>query len=141
MSRWDPVALMRLFPVLARQIRNLNAARHDVRNAVMKTWANHFPVTQADNALAFQCAVILLELQFFEEAVPLFKVSEQVLGRSAPTSFNLGLCATGLGRPAEALACMKEACALDPNFEPAKAARARIEAVGTQTKPSLMPPS
>jgi tetratricopeptide (TPR) repeat protein len=127
MSRWDPVALMRLFPVLARQIRNLNAARHDVRNAVLKTWANHFPVTPADNALAFQCGVILLELGFFADALPMFKTSEQIFARSAATSYNLGLCLIGLGRNVEALIVMKEACGLDPNFEPARAACARLE--------------
>jgi hypothetical protein len=128
LSRWDPVALMRLFPVLARQLRNVAAARHDVRNAVMNTWANHFPVTAADNAFAFQCGVILLELRFFDDAQPLFRASQQFLGPSAATSYNLGLCAVGLGNAPEALALMTEACELDPNFEPARASRARLEA-------------
>lgn len=131
LSRWDPIALARLFPPLARQLRNGTAARHDLHNAVMKTWANHFPVTQADNALAFQCGVILLELNFFDDALPMFRTSEQILGRSAATSYNLGLCAMGLGRTSEALAFMVEACELDSNFEPARVSRSKLEAAQT----------
>jgi len=128
LSHWDPVALMRLFPAITRQVRGVTNARCDLRNAVLNTWANHFPVTPGENALAFQCGVILLELRFFEDALPMFRASQEALGASAPTSFNLGLCATGLDRRAEALAFMIEACNLDPGFEPAKSARARLEA-------------
>lgn len=128
LSHWDPVALMRLFPTITRQVRGVTNARHDLRSAVLSTWANHFPVTSNENAMAFQCGVILLELRFFEDALPMFKASQEALGASAPTSYNLGLCAIGLDRKVEALAFMTEACNLDPVFEPAKAARKRLEA-------------
>jgi len=128
LSRWDPTALMRLFPVLARQLRNVPAERDDLLNAVSLTWANHFPVGSSDNLLAFYCGVILLELSFFEEAFSMFKQSQNSLGRSATTSYNLGLCSLGLGRSSEALALMIEACDLDPAFEPARFARRKLEA-------------
>jgi len=94
---------------------------------VLKTWANHYPVSPADRLLAFNCGVILLELRYFAEALALFKESEQMLGRSAATSYNLGLCALGLGRSADALAYMVEACNLDPEFELARTSRTRLE--------------
>jgi len=127
LTRWDTTALLRLFPVIARQLRTVSGERHDLREAVLNTWANHYPVGPAENLLAFNCGVILLELRFFAEALPLFKVSEQVLGRTATTSYNLGLCALGLGRSSDALAYMVEACDLDPNFESARSSRARLE--------------
>ena len=127
LTRWDPTALLRLFPVIARQLRTVTAERHDLRQAVLDTWANHYPVTPAENVLAFNCGVVLLELRFFAEALPLFKASEQVLGRSATTSYNLGLCALGLGRSNDALAHMVDACNLDPSFEPARNSRTRLE--------------
>lgn len=133
LTRWDTTALLRLFPVIARQIRTVVAERYDLRQAVLDTWTNHYPVTPAENVLAFNCGVILLELRFFAEALPLFKVSEQVLGRTATTSYNLGLCALGLGRPAEALAYMTEACDLDPSFEAARSSRARLEKENSQS--------
>jgi tetratricopeptide (TPR) repeat protein len=126
LSRWDPVALMRLFPAITRQVRDVTNARHDLRNAVLKTWANHFPVTAAENALAFQCGVVLLELRFFADALPMFETSQQVLGRSAPTSYNLGLCYLGLDRGTEAIASIIKACELDPNFEPARLLREKL---------------
>ena len=128
LTRWDPTALLRLFPVIAPQLRDVGGERHDLRAAVLSTWANHYPVAPGDNALAFQCGVILLELRFHADALPLFTISEKVLGPSAATSYNSGLCALGLDRPAEALACMTRACELDPTFEPARSARARLEA-------------
>jgi hypothetical protein len=127
LTRWDPVALMRLFPVLGRQLRSVVAERIDLREAVMKTWANHYPVSGDENVLAFHCGVILLELRFFAEAMAMFKTSQKVFGASAATSYNLGLCAQGLGCSSEALAFMAEACNLDPKFEPARLARAKLE--------------
>ena len=134
LCRWDPIALIRLFPVLGRQLRTAQAERHDLRDAVLSTWANHYPVSPDENVMAFDCGVILLELRFFEEAKQMFRASQQVLAPSAPTSYNLGLCAMGLGRPQEAVDFMREACALDPAFEPARRALARLEAESEQNR-------
>jgi len=103
LSRWDTTAFERLFPVLARQIRTATAGREDLRRAVLLAWAKHFPLSPSDNTLAFYCGVILLELRFFEEGSLLFKQSQDLLGRSATTSYNLGLCALGLGAPLKRL--------------------------------------
>jgi hypothetical protein len=127
LSRWDPTTLMRVFPVLARQIPGVVRERNDLRNAVLLTWANHFPISPSDNMLAFYCGVILLELRFFEEATSMFRHSQDLLGPSATTSYNLGLCSLGFGRSAEALSFMIEACQLDPAFEPARRMRSKLE--------------
>jgi tetratricopeptide (TPR) repeat protein len=127
MTRWDTTAFMRLFPVLARQLRAVVVERFDLREAVFRVWANHYPVSQGDNVVAFQCGVVLLELKFFEDAAAMFRASQKFVGPSAPTSYNLGLCAAGLGSREEALAAMKEACELDPGFQPAQNALKRLE--------------
>lgn len=127
LTRWDPTALMRLFPIIAPQLRNVVAERLDLRDAALSVMANRFPVSSGDNELAFNCGVILLELRFFAEAQEMFTISEQTFGRSAATSYNLGLCAIGLGRPEESLAFMVKACDQDPAFAPAQSERARLE--------------
>jgi hypothetical protein len=127
LSRWDPTAFMRIFPVLARQLGSVARERYDIREAVLRTWANHYPVHSSENVLAFQCGVTLLELRFFAEAQEMLMTSQRVLGPSAATSYNLGLCLQGLDRPTEALACMVEACELDPQFGPARNARQKLE--------------
>lgn len=127
LTRWDTTALLRLFPVIARQLRTVSAERNDLRQAVLSTWVNHYPVSPTENVLAFNCGVILLELRFFAEALTMFKASQEVLGPSAATSYNLGLCALGLGRPDEALTYMAEACNLDPEFQPARNSRLKLE--------------
>jgi tetratricopeptide (TPR) repeat protein len=127
MTRWDPVALTQFFPILGRQVRNAVAERNDVRNAILRIWANHYPVSPGENVVAFQCGVILLELHFYEEAASLFKASQETLGASAATSYNLGLCSMAMGHDAEALALMREACELDPTFEPARLTRLKLE--------------
>lgn len=128
LSRWDPTALLRVFPVLARQLGRAGAERKDLREAVMRVWANRFPVTAADNALAFDCGVILLELGCQAEAFTMFQESELMLGSSAATSYNLGLCAAGLGRVAEARTYMEEALRQDAGFEAAKRALHNLRA-------------
>jgi Putative S-adenosyl-L-methionine-dependent methyltransferase len=127
LTRWDPVVLVRLFPVIARQARNANAERIDLRDAVLSTWENHYPLNKDENVLAFYCGVILLELRFFQEAYSMFRKSQQLFGPSATTSYNLGLCCLGLGHSREALELMREACSLDPSFEPAQQSRWKLE--------------
>src|SRR5882724_339999 len=127
LSRWDPTTLTRVFPPLARQIRNALIQREDLRNAVLLTWKNHFPLTQNDNVLAFYCGVLLLELRFFEDAASMFKISNDLFGSSAATSYNLGLCSSSLGRPSEAIAFMLDACRLDPAFEPAQRSLRKLQ--------------
>ncbi len=126
LTRWDPIAFSRVFPVLARQIRSARAEHHDLRAAVTKIWANFYPVHPSENAIPFQCGVVLTELGHFEDALAMFKASERILGRSAATSFNMGLCSQFLGRLPEAFAFMTEACEQDPAFEPAQAARRKL---------------
>jgi len=60
-------------PVISRQLRTVTAERNDLRQAVLNTWANRYPISAAENVLAFNCGVILLELRFFAEADALFK--------------------------------------------------------------------
>jgi tetratricopeptide (TPR) repeat protein len=127
LTRWDTTAFLRLFPVIAPKVRNLAAERNDLRDAVLCVWENRYPVEPADNMLAFDCGVVLLELRFYIEAAAMFEASEQALGRTAATSYNLGLCALGLEDRAAALAHMSQACQLDPAFGPARASRERLE--------------
>src|SRR5205814_3000048 len=124
---WDPITLIRLFPAIARQIRTVVGERHDLHNAVMRTFANHYPVHPGENVIAFYCGVILLELRFYDDALSMFKTSQHILGPSATTSYNRALCHEGLGHLSEALACIVEASSLDPSFEPARLARLRLE--------------
>jgi tetratricopeptide (TPR) repeat protein len=127
LTRWDPVALTRLFPVIARQARNAQGERIDLRDAVLNTWENHYPLSKDENVLAFYCGVILLELRFFQDAYSMFRTSQQLFGPSATTSYNLGLCCLGVGQSREALELMREACNLDPSFEPARESKFKLE--------------
>ena len=127
LTRWDTVAFTRLFPVMARHARNAHGERIDLRDAVLNTWENHYPLTKDENVLAFYCGVILLELRFFQEAYSMFRKSQQLYAPSATTSYNLGLCCLGLGRSREALELLLDACNLDPSFEPAQQSRFKLE--------------
>jgi hypothetical protein len=127
LSCWDPTTLMRVFDTLARQIRNAFFQRDDLRDAILRTWANHFPLIQGDNVFAFQCGVLLLELHFYQEAASMFEKSQDLLGGSSATSYNLGLCYSALRRKSEAVACMLEACRLDPAFEPAQRSLRKLQ--------------
>lgn len=127
LTRWDATAFARLFPVIARHARNAGPERADLRDIVLRTWENHYPLYREENILAFYCGVVLLELRFFSEAYEMFRKSQQLFEPSAATSYNLALCCQGMNQPAEALALMREACALDPKFEPAQQSRIKLE--------------
>ncbi len=127
LTRWDPTAFARLFSVIARQARNTGPERSDLRDAVLKTWGNHYPLSREENILAFYCGVVLLEMRFFSEAYEMFRKSQQLFEPSAATSYNLGLCSQGMNRPGEALEFMREACRMDPSFEPARTSLLKLE--------------
>ena len=120
LTRWDPIAFWRLFPALARQIGGAATLRNDLRDAVMRVWQNHFPVTAEEKQVPFACGVVLLGLGFAAEAVPLFQASNQSFGPTAATSYNLALCFQALSDPAAALAHAREARRLDPQYQPAR---------------------
>lgn len=130
LSHWDPLVLNRVFPALTSQLRTSLVSRADLRDAALKTWANYFPLTATDYALAFQCGAVLLVLGYFEDSLRLLQASQQELGPSAATSYNLALSAQGLGRASDALHFAKEALALDAAFEPARALCLKLSAIG-----------
>ena len=126
LTRWDTTALLRLFPVIARQLRTVTGERNDLRNAVLSTWANRLSRSAPrKTCLRSTAAWSCWNSGSLPKRRPCSRHLSRLLGRSAATSYNLGLCALGMDRPAEALAYMIEACELDPNFEPAKASRAK----------------
>jgi len=127
LTHWDATAFLRIFPAIAQRLRNVVGERNDLHDAVLRVWENRYPVEPADNLLAFDCGAVLLELHFYSEAAGMFRASEQLLGRTAATSYNLGLCALGLDDRAAALQHMREACGLDPTFGAARASRERLE--------------
>lgn len=126
LSHWDTLTFLRVFPVLLRQAPSASREQEDVRAAILKVWANYFPVSSVDSSLAFYCALVLMEFRFYDEALAFFEISLRELGPSASTSYNMGRCHEGAGRPAQALERMKEACGIDPAFEPAKLAIDRL---------------
>jgi GNAT superfamily N-acetyltransferase len=139
LTRWDPTAFARLFPAIARQARNAGPERNDLRDAILKTWGNHYPLFRQENILAFYCGAVLLEMRFFSEAYEMFRKSQQLFEPSAATSFNLGLCCQGMNRLQEAMEFMCEACSLDPGFEPARQSRLKLEDQLSRMKPDLRP--
>ncbi|MGZ4842397.1 MAG: hypothetical protein ACXV5J_11670 [Candidatus Angelobacter sp.] len=99
LTRWDTTAFLRLFPVIWRQLRSVAAERNDLRQAVLNTWANRYPVSPAENVLAFNCSVVLLELRFFAEALPLFKSPSICLGVPLPPVTTWGCAFWGSADP------------------------------------------
>ncbi|HEX5435367.1 MAG TPA: tetratricopeptide repeat protein, partial [Candidatus Angelobacter sp.] len=53
--------------------------------------------------------------------------SERMLGPSAPTSYNLGLCELGLGHDSAALDYINQAIEQDPGFKPAEISRQKLD--------------
>jgi len=127
LTHWDTTAFLRIFPVIAPKLRSVVGERSDLRDAVLRVWANRYPVDLGDNLLAFDCGVVLLELRYHSEAAQMFKASEQLLGKTAATSYNLGLCALALDHRPEAIEHMTQACRLDPSFQAARTSRERLE--------------
>jgi tetratricopeptide (TPR) repeat protein len=74
----------------------------------------------------------LSQVDRLAEAVPVFEQAIRLSPNQAPLRFNLGNTLARLGKRDEAIAAYRESLRIDPDFQPAREALARV---GTASQP------
>jgi tetratricopeptide (TPR) repeat protein len=128
LSGWDPDTLVGHAPRLLEALHDGEPGLHqDVLWAVRQAWDMYYPIGERPD-LAFAAGLLLNTIRYYPEARRYLTWSLERYGPDADTLFNLALCHHNLRDLPAALACVKRALDLEPNFEEARDLRIRIEA-------------
>lgn len=126
LSAWSPSCFLHLFSTIVGSLPQATAQnKQDLYQAAFEIQDVYYFIGEKAD-LAFHLGVLLLEMEFYKEAMQFFRDSVAMHGPQAATSYNLGLCFFGMGQMHEALALMDESLSLDSEYKLAKAMRASL---------------
>lgn len=127
LSAWDYWVLWSCLPVFKGCLENLSEGdKQELYEAVQNVWAAYFPIGEDDD-LAFNLGVLLLEMQFYSEALEFFQHSAALYGMEPGTAYNMGVCYYKLRQMGEALQQINRALELNPEFDAARALSITIQ--------------
>lgn len=125
-SGYDPVVLAATLPQLILQVEAApEGAFSDVRAALLRVWDAHYPLPGALDT-AFSIATVLYGMGFFIDALDFLERSLELDGPHEATYFNIGMSHYHLHRLEPALAMVRAAIALAPDFTQARNMEALI---------------
>ena len=123
LSCWDYKRFWQCLPTLKKHLPNIaDGHRHKLREAILEIWDSYLPIGE-ENDLAFQLGTLLLEMDFYTEALEFLRHSVGLYGAAPGTAYNMGVACYGLGQIDEAREFVSEALKLNPEFDEAKALR------------------
>ncbi|HYY99830.1 MAG TPA: tetratricopeptide repeat protein, partial [Pyrinomonadaceae bacterium] len=126
LSGWDYKRFLECLPVFKSHLPGLDESqRQELRDAARGVWDAYLPIGEEED-LAFHVGTLLLEMEFYGEALEFLRQSVDLYGAESGTSYNMAVCCHGLGRTAEALEHVERALELDEGFDAARALRVRL---------------
>lgn len=126
-SGWDSAVLLGCMPALLAKAEGLpETARQELYWAAQQVWVTYFPIGERLD-VAFHIGMLLHALHYYLEAIEFFRRSIELYGLTPSTAYDLGVCHYELQQLSEAGAWADRALELDPEYEPAKTLRIRIE--------------
>ena len=84
------------------------------------------PIGEEDD-LAFQMGTLLLEMDYYPQALEFFEHSIALYEMEPGTGYNMAVCYYNLGQKDRAIEMINLALELNPNFDAAKSIRIKIE--------------
>ena len=118
-SGWDAHLFLDSFADLLEILPSADTrAREELLRAVGLVWENYFHLGE-ERDLPFNLGVVLYRLDHAKEALQFFERSLEYYGASPLTLFNIALCLTQLHQYQQAWARVKQALAMENDYEPA----------------------
>jgi hypothetical protein len=127
LSVWDYQVLISSLPVLKRQLSSMSEMqKQQLHEAIRHVWDSYLHIGE-DNDVAFQLGTLLLEIEFYSEALEFLQYSVDLYGIEPGTAYNMGVCYYSLRKMETALEYINQALELDSEFDAAKAMRIKLE--------------
>lgn len=130
LSGWDFKRFLTCLPVLKDRVSNSSEMEKlELFEAITKVWDSYLPIGEPCD-LAFELGTVLLEMEFYAEALEFLQRSVDLYQMESGTAYNMAVCCYSLKRFDEALAYVNSALELDPEFDAAKALRLELRFSG-----------
>lgn len=128
LSGWDAHLFMEMFmPLLGKVGSATEALKRELRAAAVNLWDMYYPIGESRD-VPFHLGMLLYSIESYSDAITYFERSLEVHGPNRSTWHNMGMSYYRLRRLDDALRCMNESLALDPNYSPAKSMRIKLVA-------------
>lgn len=127
LSGWDYKRFWECLPALKKHLTGISEIqKQDLYEVIRQVWDSYLPIGE-ENDLAFEMGTLLLEMEFYAEALVLLEHSVNLYGIESGTAYNMGVCYHGLSQVEAALEAINQALELDPDFDAAKAMRIKLQ--------------
>ena len=127
LSGWDHKRFGECLVVLKRDLdQATEIQKQALYDAILRVWDAYLPIGE-DNDLAFQLGAMLLEMDYWSEALTFFGHSIDLYGLEPGTAYNMAVCHFGLRQMEQGLEWVNRALELDPEFDAAKALRIKMQ--------------
>jgi len=126
LSGWDHKRFLECLHVFkARLHESDETQKHKLREAVRRVWDAYLPIGEEED-LAFHAGTLLLEMEFYGDALEFLRHSAELYGEEPGTVYNMAVCFNGLGQTGRALERVERALELDAEFDAARALRIKL---------------
>lgn len=123
LSCWDYKRFWEYLPALKQRLPEMtDLQKQQLHEAIVKVWDCYLPIGE-ESDLAFELGILLLEMDFYAEALEFLNFSVALHGIAPGTAYNIAACHYGLGQTEQALTYTNQALDLDPAIEEARALR------------------
>jgi tetratricopeptide (TPR) repeat protein len=127
LSGWDFKRFLECLPAFKSRLPELDEShKQELHEAVRMVWDAFLPIGEEED-LAFHIGTLLLEMEFYGEALEFLQHSEDLYGAEPGTVYNMAVCCHGLRQTAKAVEYVERALELDAGFDAAKALRINLQ--------------
>ena len=127
LSRWDYRRFLECLHIIKERLPDASDARkQELYETARRVWDAYLPIGEEED-LAFHIGTLLLEMEFYKEALEFLRHSIDLYGAEPGTAYNMAVCYHGLSQTAKALECVTQALELDAEFDAAKSLRIRLQ--------------
>jgi tetratricopeptide (TPR) repeat protein len=132
LSCWDYRRFLESLHVFKRLLPELDESqKQELREAVRMVWDAYLPIGEEED-LAFHVGTLLLEMEFYGEALEFLQHSVELYGAEPGSVYNMAVCFDGLRQTSKALECVERALELDAEFDAAKALRVKLRSAAAR---------
>lgn len=133
LSCWDYKRFWECLPVLKKHLPEMTELqKRQFHEAIVKVWDSYLPIGE-ESDLAFELGTLLLEMDFYEEALEFLQRSVDLHGIAPGTAYNLAVCYYSLSQMDQALDYVIQALDRDPEFAEARNLRGELESELSRT--------
>ncbi|HEV7893149.1 MAG TPA: tetratricopeptide repeat protein [Pyrinomonadaceae bacterium] len=127
LSGWDYKRFLECLHVFKSHLPELDESqKQELHEAVRRIWDAYLPIGEQED-LAFHVGTLLLEMEFYGEALEFLQHSLDLYGAEPGTLYNMAVCCHGLRQTAKAVEHVERALELDAEFDAAKALRIELQ--------------